>query len=140
MNSQLEVHEEFIGLHEISDITADTILAALHDCVLRLNLTWSQCRDQNFDGASSMTGHRTGMATQIARKEPRALFTHCYGHSLNLAMCDTIKGTNLLRDVIDVTHKISKFIKYPSKRNAAFDELKELLSSVLQGELLMPKA
>ena len=66
VNSQLEVHEEFIGLHEISDITADTILAALCDCVLRLNPNWSQCRGQSFDGASSMTKHRTGMTTQIA--------------------------------------------------------------------------
>ena len=24
--------------------------------------------------------------------EPRALYTHCYGHALNLAMCDSVKG------------------------------------------------
>ena len=54
---QVEVHEEFIGLHEMSDITADTIVAALHDCVLRLNLNWSRCRGQCFKGASNMTGH-----------------------------------------------------------------------------------
>ena len=63
---QVEVHEEFIGLHEISDITADTIIAALHDCVLRLYLNWSRCRGQCLDGASNMTGHWTGVATQIA--------------------------------------------------------------------------
>ena len=128
VDSQLEVHEEFIGLYAIPDITADTIVAALRDCVLRLNLNWSRCRGQCFDGASNMTGHRNGVATQITREEPRALFTHCYGHSLNLAMCDTIKGTKLLRDAMDVTYEISKLIKYSPKRNAAFDELKERIA------------
>lgn len=55
VDSQLEVHEEFIGLYAIPDITADTIVAALRDCVLRLNLNWSRCRGQCFDGASNMT-------------------------------------------------------------------------------------
>ena len=45
---------------------------------------------------------------------------HCYGHSLNLAMSDTIKGTKLLRDSMDVTHEISKLIKYSPKRNVIF--------------------
>ena len=31
VDSQLEVHEQFIGLYEISDITAEIIVAALHD-------------------------------------------------------------------------------------------------------------
>ena len=40
-------------------------------------------------------------------------------------MCDTIKSTKLLRDVMD---EISKFIKYSPKWNAAFDELKERIA------------
>ena len=38
-----------------------------------------------------MAGCRTGVASQILSIESRALYTHCYGHSLNLAMRDTIK-------------------------------------------------
>ena len=128
VDSKLEVHEEFVGLYNIPDITAHTIVAALRDCVCRLNLNWSRCRGQCFDGASNMSGHRSGVATQISSDEPRALFTHCYGHSLNLAMCDTIKGTKLMRDVMDVTHEISKLIKYSPKRNAQFNCLKDQIT------------
>ena len=73
-------------------------------------------------------GHQTGVATQIAQEEPKALFVHCYGHSFNLAMSDTIKGTKLLRDSMDVTRKFSKLIKYSPKRNVIFDQLKECIS------------
>ena len=34
---------------------------------------------------------RNGMAKNIRDEEQRALFTHCYGHSLNLAVSDTVK-------------------------------------------------
>lgn len=107
VDSELEVHEDFIGLYEIKDITVNTIFAASRDCVMRMNLNWCRCRGQCFDGASNMAGHQNGVVTQITQEEPRALFTHCYGHSLNLAMCDTIKGTRLLRDTMDVTHEIA---------------------------------
>ena len=75
-----------------------------------------------------MAGHRNGVATQVLAMEPRALYTHCYGHSLNLPMCDTIKKCKLTRDVMDVTHEISNLVKFSPKHNATFDKLKEELS------------
>ena len=75
-----------------------------------------------------MAGHKKGVATQILSVEPRALYTHCYGHSLNLAMCDTIKNGKLTRDAMDITNEVSKVVKFSPKRNAIFDKLKEELS------------
>ena len=36
------------------------------------------------DGASSMAGCRTGVATTLHEREPRALYTYCYKHALIL--------------------------------------------------------
>ena len=72
-----------------------------------------------------MAGNKRGVATQILTAEPRALYTHCYGHSLNLAMCDTIKKCRLTRDALDVTNEISKLIKFSPKRKVIFDEIKK---------------
>ena len=128
VDTNLEVHEEFAGLYQIADTSANTILQALKDCLLRMNLQWKHCRGQCYDGAANMAGLRNGVAAQILRLEPRALYTHCYGHSLNLAMCDTIKQSKLTRDVMDVTYEISRLLKFSPKRNAIFDKLKEELS------------
>jgi hypothetical protein len=38
-----------------------------------------------------MSGAKSGVSTQILKEEPRAIYTHCYGHALNLAAGDTIK-------------------------------------------------
>ena len=43
-----------------------------------------------------MAGCKKGVKTQIMAKEPHALFTHCYGHSLSLSVADTVKNIPLL--------------------------------------------
>lgn len=72
----IEVHEEFLGVYQIPDITAATIVQVLKDCFVRMNLQWNRCRGQCYDGASNMTGCRCGVGTQILATEPKALDTH----------------------------------------------------------------
>ena len=71
-----------------------------------------------------MTGRRNGIVTQIQDEEPHALFTHCYGHSLNLAALDMIMGCKLLKAVLETTHELVKLIKYSPRREALFREVK----------------
>lgn len=71
----LEVHEEFIGLYQCADITADTIVAILKDTLLRLNLQLSRCRGQCYDSGSNIAGSKNGVKAQILKEEPRVLST-----------------------------------------------------------------
>ena len=85
------VHEDFIGLYEVASTRSDTLVSVIKDTLCRLNLPVAKCRGQCYDGASNMSGIRNGVASQIRREESRAIYTHCYGHSLNLATVDAIK-------------------------------------------------
>ena len=38
-----------------------------------------------------MSGTKNGVAKLICDDEPRAAYTHCYGHALNLAVNDMLK-------------------------------------------------
>ena len=59
-----------------------------------------------------MTGVKSGVAIKILADEPRALFTHCYGHALNLTtQQDTLKGINVMEDTLNTVHEITKLIK-----------------------------
>ena len=80
-----------------------------------------------------MAGLRCGVAKQIQDLEPRAVYTHCYGHSLNLTCADTIKTCKLLKDALDTAHEITKFIKKSSRRNVIFDRHKGEMVSVNPG-------
>ncbi|KAL5499511.1 hypothetical protein EMCRGX_G010945 [Ephydatia muelleri] len=37
------------------------------------------------------------LATQLRQVEERAIFTHCYGHALNLAVADVVKESRMLK-------------------------------------------
>ena len=80
-----------------------------------------------------MSGRRSGTAVQIMSEEPRALYTHCYGHALNLAVGDTIKQLKLLRDTLDVTYEISKLLKYSPRRDTLFEKLKSQMAPEFPG-------
>ena len=71
-----------------------------------------------------MTGSRSGVATQLQTEESRAVLTHCYEHSLNLAIGDTVKQSKVCRDALNVAFEISKLIRFSSKRNLALDRIR----------------
>ena len=48
------VHEEVIGLYSVSDIKASTIVQVIKDTLLRLNLSFSNCHGQCYDGATAI--------------------------------------------------------------------------------------
>ncbi len=107
VNNNFQPFEEFIGLYDVESTTANNLVACLIDCLLRMNISLSNCRALCHDGASNMCGSRSGVSTQISDEEHRAIFVHCFGHTLNLAAGDTIKQNIILRNSMDTTHEIS---------------------------------
>lgn len=85
----------------------------------------SSCRGQCYDEAANMAGIRNGVAAQMCAEEPRATYTHCYGHALNLAASDTVKKNKILCDVLDTVFEITKLLKFSPKRDALFTKLKQ---------------
>ena len=70
-----------------------------------------------------MTGHRNGVVAQIKEEEKRALYTHCYVHSLNLAIGDTLKNSALLNHTIDKTFELTKLVKKSAKKDSKLKEI-----------------
>ena len=102
----------------IPSIESDKMVSILKDTLSRLNLPLSKVRGQCYDGANNMSGIRNGVATQICKEEPRAVYTQCYGHSLNLAAADAIKQRKVMKSAIATTHEVTKLIKYSPHRDA----------------------
>ena len=103
VDENLTVHEDFVGLHEIEVANADFITDVIKNILVVCNLNVHQLRGQCYDGASVMSGLRNGVVTQIQTMEPRAIYTHCYGHALNLAAGDTIKKCLVLKKALGIT-------------------------------------
>ncbi len=126
VTDSFDVHEEFVGLYKVPSIDAATLTSVAKDALCRLNIPISKLRGQCYDGASSMRGARSGVATRIMEDEPRAVYIHCYGHSISLAVNDAIKLSLPIRKALEVTYEVTKLIKYSPKREGGgvFRELK----------------
>ena len=109
-------------------ITVAALVAIIEDTILRMNIKLEHCCGQCYNGASIRSGAKKGIAKVIADKESRAIFTHCYGHALNLGVGDTIKQCQLMKSALDVMAEISKLIKKSLKRDSLFQGLKSDLA------------
>ena len=100
----------------------------IKDVLIRSSLLLNRCRGQCYDGAANMSGRRTGVAMQIQQEEPRAIYLHYMGHSLNLAVQDICRSIKIMSDTFDTVLELSKAIKYNAEKKAMLQSLKQELS------------
>ena len=80
VGKDLEDHEDFIGLYQVDSITADSLTFHIKDALLHLNVQLSQCWGQCYDGASNMSGIRSGVSTQITKRNEQCILTVMHMH------------------------------------------------------------
>ena len=82
----MTVCEEYIGLMPVAQTNADTIVVCIKDVLLHMNHKIQDACGQCYDGCSTMTGTKNGVAAQIKKLNEKCLLTHCYCHSLNFVV------------------------------------------------------
>ncbi|XP_078665396.1 zinc finger MYM-type protein 1-like [Branchiostoma floridae x Branchiostoma belcheri] len=123
VDQEYAVHEDSLGLYQLSATDAATITSAIKDTLLRTGMPLHLCRGQAYDGAANMKGHRSGVATRIKAEEPAAVPVHCWAHSLNLCLQDTCRQIVAIRDAMDLAREIDRLINYSPKRKTLFTQL-----------------
>ena len=128
VDEDLTVHESFIGLYSVPAIDVNTLTTIIKDSLVWMNLSMNKIRGQFYDGASNLVGAKKGVSKQIMDIERRALFTHCYGDTLNLACSDAVKGCKVLKSTLETTREINKVIKFSPKKRSNLSRSEERCS------------
>ena len=63
--NDVQVEETFIGMHAISGATSEDITSHIKQILLRIGLDLKNCRGQCYDGASVMSGSKSGVSTRL---------------------------------------------------------------------------
>ena len=116
------ISEDPVGLFCLPNTTAATLCIVIKDMLIRCSLPLALCRGQAYDGAATMQGKRSGLATRICKEIPAALPVHCLGHSLNLCLQDAARKVTCLRDALAISREICKLINFSPKRKHLFSE------------------
>ena len=128
VDMELTIHEDPLKLVHVPKTDANTLTSVVKDCLIRFSLPISQCRGQAYDGASNMSGHLNGVAAQIEKDVPAALFLHCFAHCTNLCLQSIGRQCAPIRYALDLVMGISQLIRYSPKRTSLFLSLQSQLS------------
>ena len=80
VDDELEAHDEFIGLKNMPNTVADSIVRKLKNVLLQMHLKLNKCRGRCYDECSTMSGSKSGVTVRIKSEVGRALYTHCYAY------------------------------------------------------------
>ena len=125
VDDDLNVSEDFVGFYELKNIKSETTVNAIKDILLRSHVSLENCSGQTYNGASNMMGKRSGVSTQISAEQPKAMTTHCQGHSLSLAIKSLTKDCTILRNTLGTVAEICVLVKYSPKSEKMLESIME---------------
>ena len=129
----LEVCEEFLGFCAIARADAQTITSTVDSFLRQCGLNMVRLVGKGFDGASTMSGHVSGVSVQLQELHPTArYFTHCRNHALNLVIVASCNGVPDIHNFMDALKELTVFFKYsPKRKHILQDHLKSTHEDLL---------
>lgn len=85
------IHEHFLTFIDTASLTAEGLTKHIFDTLEKFQLDPQWIVAQCYDGASVMSGHLSGVQSRVKDVVPHAQYVHCYAHTLNLVLVDSVK-------------------------------------------------
>ena len=101
---------------EINDTTGQGLFDVLQNELKILDLDISNVRGQGYDNGSNMKGKNIGVQKKVLEINPRAFYSACGCHSLNLALCDMAKSCGKAKDFFGIIQRIYTIFAKSTKR------------------------
>jgi len=101
-----------------ADKTAASLFNHVNQVVEKFKIE-SKLVAQTYDGAAVMSGHLNGLQSKVLEKYPKAMFTHCYAHVINLILQQN--ATRNLKKFFEVL-TLYLFFSHSPKRLKALSE------------------
>ena len=118
VDKENNVREEFVGFYESEDgINGEAIATLVMKAIQELGLSMDHCKGQCYDGAGNMSGPCNGAAAIVKRQYPKAVYTHCMAHRLNLSVVSACKMQSV-RNMFGTVGEITRSFEYSPKKEA----------------------
>ena len=105
-SSDVRIEESFIGILDVNDITGQGLFDVLENELKLFGLDIDDVRGQGYDNGSNMKGKHKGVKKKLLDVNPRAFYSACGCHSLNLTLCDMAKTCGKAKDFFGIIQRI----------------------------------
>ncbi|XP_063215616.1 zinc finger MYM-type protein 1-like [Bacillus rossius redtenbacheri] len=117
----IDIREDFLTFVPVYDVTGAGIASTIKTELLKLGLEMTNLRGQGYDGAGAMSGHLNGVQAIIRKDCPKALYTHCSSHVLNLCLNYAAK-TDVIRNCFFTISEVASFFRGSAQRTKILKE------------------
>ena len=118
VDRDFNIREELVALLKLARVRAVDIADTITETLTYLGLSLDGLRGQGYDGASTMSGAKSGVPARIRDKQPKVIYTHCAGHSFILAVLSSCSIPSI-RNCIDQIKSLTIFVKKISKERGS---------------------
>ena len=126
VDKDFDTYEDFIGIDSVDNIKTDSLVTVIKDVLIRLNIPLSNARGQCYDGEKNICDIKSGVSNKSLSDYPKAFFTHCFGHTLNLAVGNMVKNVRFLKDIMEQHTKFSILLKDIRKEKDSYRKFKKI--------------
>lgn len=121
--------EHFLGIIHARGVTAGALTQYLLDFLQNRGISTQKLRGLGFDGASTMSGARTGVQIRMRYHSPSALYVHCRCHQLQLAAVAAAKEHNEVNRVFGTLLTMWKAFHYSLKKAEKLADIQAVLNA-----------
>ena len=129
LGSDRKVHTSFLGIIEIPDGCAQTILSAIRELCEKYELDLSgKLVAFGSDGAAVMIGCRSGVSTLLKQISPWVIANHCVAHRLALACAQAADEVPYLKRFKAVLGQLYRYYQNSAVRSSGLKEIQAVLN------------
>ena len=115
--NNISIEEMFFdSLHLQGRPTGQTIAKGIIKSLKDNKIDIRDCRGQSYDGASAMKSETKGTQAAIKEVAPKAPYTHCRSHTINLSIAFSCKNQSIIRFMDNITSLCYFFANSPKRQ------------------------